>query len=92
MAFLNANFILWGMSVSYPAGYEMSTTLGATSFPFISLLDGYNLQNGQHVVAEGEVSADALIESLVVVMDEQGASLVAARAQKCGFYCKSSGS
>ena len=82
LSFLNGNFVIWAMSVVYPAGYEMSTTLGATSFPFVSLLDGYNMQNGQHVVAEGETTADALIDSLVVLMEEQGASLVAARAHK----------
>lgn len=82
VSFLNENFILWALSVSYPAGYEMSTTLGATSFPFLSLLDGYNMANGQHVVAEGPITADALLESLVLLMDEQGASLVAARAHK----------
>ena len=85
-SFLNENFILWALSVSYPAGYEMSTTLGATSFPFLTLLDGYNLANGQHVVAEGPITAEALMESLVLLMEEQGASLVAARSHKYASF------
>ena len=32
LEFLQENFVVWSLSVAYPAGHEMSAALGATTY------------------------------------------------------------
>jgi len=68
--FLNDNFITWIGNVSNPDAYQLSHTLGVTTFPFISVLAPHARQLAVVFRHTGLLSSDALIAAMVHMMDQ----------------------
>lgn len=81
--FLNENFIVWGGNIRASEGFRMSNSLKASTFPFCAVV----MASANNRVAllqqlEGPRSGPSLISALQKVLEEQGASLVAARMEE----------
>ncbi|KAH7447186.1 hypothetical protein KP509_01G095600 [Ceratopteris richardii] len=81
--FLNEHFIIWGGNIRSTEGYKMSNSLKASTFPFCAVvIASSNQQVSLLQQLEGQKSAADLISALQRLLDEQGASLVAARIEE----------
>lgn len=81
--FLNENFIAWGGNIRASEGYRMSNSLKASTFPFCAVvMASANQRVALLQQLEGPRSAANLISAVTKVLEEQGASLVAARIEE----------
>ncbi|OQS00078.1 hypothetical protein THRCLA_06253 [Thraustotheca clavata] len=76
------NMVLWAGSVLQPEGYGVSLTLGAASFPFISLL--ISTPRGLNVVdkIQGSLTKDQLTAQLSRSIQRNQHHILASRAQE----------
>ncbi|MCO5557003.1 hypothetical protein L7F22_010558 [Adiantum nelumboides] len=81
--FLNENFIVWGGNIRASEGYRMSNSLKASTFPFCAVVMASSNQRVALLQQlEGPRSAGNLLSALQKVLEEQGASLMAARIEE----------
>eukprot|EP00250_Pteridium_aquilinum_P008353 c17879_g1_i1 orf=423-1907(+) len=81
--FLNENFIVWGGNIRASEGFRMSNSLKASTFPFCAVvMASANQRVALLQQLEGPRSDANLLSALQKVLEEQGASLVAARIEE----------
>ncbi|XP_015909048.1 FAS-associated factor 2 isoform X2 [Parasteatoda tepidariorum] len=80
--FVNTSFIFWGCSVNSPEGYRVSQALRENTYPFLAII--VLRDNRMTVVAriEGQTDPSLLIERLQLIMNDNEASLIAARHER----------
>ncbi|XP_046396416.1 FAS-associated factor 2 [Ischnura elegans] len=82
VAFVDAQALFWGCSVTSPEGYRVALMLRECSYPFLALLV---LRDTRMTVVgrlEGAIGPRELIATLQELMSENEASLIAARADR----------
>eukprot|EP00252_Welwitschia_mirabilis_P025066 TRINITY_DN7693_c0_g2_i1.p1 TRINITY_DN7693_c0_g2~~TRINITY_DN7693_c0_g2_i1.p1 ORF type:complete len:495 (+),score=96.03 TRINITY_DN7693_c0_g2_i1:330-1814(+) len=81
--FLNENFVVWGGNVRTSEGFRMSNSLKASTFPFCAIVMSANNQRIALLQqVEGPKSPAELLSLLQRVIEESGATLVAARIEE----------
>ncbi|GFT68579.1 FAS-associated factor 2 [Nephila pilipes] len=80
--FINASFLFWACSVNSPEGYRVSQALRENTYPFLAVI--VLRDNQMTVVArlEGPTDPDVLIRRLRLIMNDNEASLIAARLER----------
>ncbi|GFY66299.1 FAS-associated factor 2 [Trichonephila inaurata madagascariensis] len=80
--FINSSFLFWACSVNSPEGYRVSQALRENTYPFLAVI--VLRDNQMTVVArlEGPTDPDVLIRRLRLIMNDNEASLIAARLER----------
>ncbi|XP_054712003.1 FAS-associated factor 2-like isoform X2 [Uloborus diversus] len=80
--FIDSSFLFWACSVNSPEGYRVSQALRENTFPFLAVI--VLRENRMTVVArlEGPTDSEVLIRRLNVIMNDNEASLIAARLER----------
>ncbi|GIY86534.1 FAS-associated factor 2 [Caerostris extrusa] len=80
--FINSSFLFWGCSVNSPEGYRVSQALHENTYPFLAVI--VLRDNQMTVVArlEGPTDPEVLIRRLRLIMNDNEASLIAARLER----------
>lgn len=80
--YINTNMLFWGCSVTTSEGYRVSQALRENCYPFLAVIALHD--NRMTVVGrlEGPVGPQELIERLRTVVQDNEASLIAARAER----------
>lgn len=82
MEYVNSNMVFWGCCVTSPEGYRVSQALRENSYPFLALVV---LRDGRMAVVgrlEGPATPENLMQRLQVIVRENEAHLVVARAER----------
>jgi len=82
VTYANQHFVSWGGDVRYTDAYQLSGRLGVTAYPYVALLNTA-LDNRVQLIAavQGLLPAEQLLAVMVRSVEEQGALLVAQRAE-----------
>lgn len=80
--FIDTSMLFWACSVKYPEGYRVSQTLRENTYPFLAVI--VLRDNKMTAVArlEGPTEPDVLIRRLQLIMNDNEASLIAARLER----------
>lgn len=79
--YLRDNYLVWGGDIRQQDAFQLSGALRATSYPFLAVLANHNSRVTLLTYVEGNVTPGELLTCLSNVLDQQGAMLVAARAE-----------
>ncbi|KAG8193802.1 hypothetical protein JTE90_029536 [Oedothorax gibbosus] len=80
--FVNSSFLFWACSVNSPEGYRVSQALRENTYPFLAVI--VLRDNRMTVVArlEGPTEPEILVRRLRLIMNDNEASLIAARLER----------
>lgn len=80
--FINTRMLFWACNTNSPEGFRVSRALKENTYPFLALI--VLRQNKMTVVAriEGPIGPGELIEKLERILQDNEASLIAARAER----------
>jgi len=80
--FLSENFLIWGGNITYSEPYKASIILGASSYPFLTIICNNNV-GGMTILdkIEGPILPEDLMLRLSVVLETHGPMLTAARIE-----------
>jgi hypothetical protein len=79
--YLRDNYLVWGGDIRQRDAFQLSGALRAATYPFLAVLANHNSRVTLLTYMEGHVTPDELVACLANVLDQQGAMLVAARAE-----------
>ena len=79
--YLRENYLVWGGDIRHQDAFQLSGALRATTYPFLAVLANHNSRVTLLTYVEGDVNPGELLTTLSNVLDQQGAMLVAARAE-----------
>mmetsp|Transcript_787 Transcript_787/g.4905 ORF Transcript_787/g.4905 Transcript_787/m.4905 type:complete len:333 (-) Transcript_787:1448-2446(-) len=82
-SFVSENFVCWGGDVRTTEANKLSWSLGATAYPFMALLMSHSSTRTSVILKQkGICEKETMLDMLVRANEEQGAMLVALRAEE----------